>query len=88
MDWVNGQQQLRTITPRAGAFLMLKYEHGINSLELAERLRVERSMLLVPGDHFEMDGWIRVGFGDDVDTLRAGLDRLSDVLRQLDASSV
>ena len=88
MDWVNGQQQLRTITPRAGAFLMLKYEHGINSLELAERLRVEQSMLLVPGDHFEMDGWIRVGFGDDVDTLRAGLDRLSHVLQQLGATSV
>lgn len=88
MDWVNGQEQLRTITPRAGAFLMLKYEHGINSLELAERLRVEQSMLLVPGDHFEMDGWIRVGFGDDVDTLRAGLDRLSHVLHQLGATSV
>ncbi len=88
MDWVNGQEQLRTITPRAGAFLMLKYEHGINSLELAERLRVEQSMLLVPGDHFEMDGWIRVGFGDDTNTLRAGLDRLSGVLQGLDASSV
>ena len=67
---------------------MLKYEHGINSLELAERLRVEQSMLLVPGDHFEMDGWIRVGFGDDTNTLRAGLDRLSGVLQGLDASSV
>ena len=30
---------------------------------LVERLRDEQSVLLVPGDHFEMDGYLRIGFG-------------------------
>ena len=30
---------------------------------LVERLRDEQSVLVVPGDHFEMDGYLRIGFG-------------------------
>ena len=67
---------------------MLSYEQDINSSELAERLRVEKSILVVPGDHFGMDGWLRVGFGDDTDTLRRGLDRLSEMLKELSTESV
>lgn len=88
MEWVESQDQLKTITPEAGAFLMLKYDQAINSSELAERLRVEKSILVVPGDHFGMDGWLRVGFGDDTDTLKRGLDRLSEMLLELNTESV
>ena len=88
MEWVDGQDQLKTITPKAGAFLMLSYDQKINSSDLAERLRVEKSILIVPGDHFGMDGWIRVGFGDDTETLRRGLDRLSEMLEELSTESV
>ena len=84
LNWVNTHDQLRTIKPRAGAFLMLAYENDINSIELAERLRAEKSLLLVPGDHFGMDGWVRVGFGEDTDMLKRGLDRLDEFLHELD----
>ena len=83
LKWVDSHDQLRTIKPRAGAFLMLAYENGIKSLDLAERLRVEKSVLLVPGDHFGMDGWLRVGFGEDTDMLNRGLDRLDEFLHTL-----
>jgi hypothetical protein len=84
MDWVDQHDRLRTIRPRGGAFLMLSYEDEINSTELAERLRAEKSLLLVPGDHFGMDGWVRVGFGEDTDMLKRGLDRLDEFLHELD----
>ena len=83
MDWVSRHDRLKTITPRGGAFLMLSYEDQINSSELAERLRVEESLLLVPGDHFGMDGWVRVGFGEDTDVLEKGLERLDAFLASL-----
>ena len=77
---MNQHDHLRTIHPRGGAYLMLAYDNPINSSELAERLRVEKSMLVVPGDHFGMDQWVRVGFGDDTETLTAGLERLESLL--------
>ena len=32
----------------------------------------EKSVLIVPGDHFGMDGYLRIGFGDEPDYLRSG----------------
>jgi Aspartate/tyrosine/aromatic aminotransferase len=41
---------------------------------------VEKSVLVVPGDHFGMDGYLRFGFGDVPDRLRGALDRVSQGL--------
>ena len=44
------------------------------------RLRNEKSVLVVPGDHFGMDGYLRLGFGERPDYLRQGLERLHALL--------
>jgi len=49
------------------------------------RLREEQSVLIVPGDHFGMDGFLRVGFGNQPEDLRAGLERIDAVLDRLPA---
>jgi aspartate/methionine/tyrosine aminotransferase len=73
-------KSLKPIPPKAGGFLMLFYEEKINSSELAERLRIEKSLLVVPGDHFGMDGWIRIGFGDQTNEIEEGLKRIDELL--------
>ena len=37
-------------------------------------------MLVVPGDHFEMDGYLRIGFGCDPELLIGALNRVGEVL--------
>ncbi|MCX6545420.1 MAG: aminotransferase class I/II-fold pyridoxal phosphate-dependent enzyme [Acidobacteria bacterium] len=71
--------------PEAGAIVYVKYCDTINSVDLVDRLREEKSVLIVPGDHFGMDGYLRIGFGSEVRYLRDGLDRLADLLRGLPA---
>jgi len=71
--------------PEAGAIVYVKYRDTINSVDLVDRLREEKSVLIVPGDHFGMDGYLRIGFGSEVRYLRDGLDRLADLLRGLPA---
>ena len=83
MGWIDADPHLTAIRPKAGAFLMLEYDHEINSSELAERLRVEKNLLLVPGDHFGMDGWLRVGYGEDTELLERGLIRIQEMLSSL-----
>ena len=58
--------------PDAGAIVYARYHHAINSTELVTRLRVEKSVLIVPGDHFGMDHYLRLGFGDNPDHLQSG----------------
>ena len=43
-----------------------KYNLPIKSMELIERLRIERSVLLIPGDQFGLGRGIRIAYGHDV----------------------
>jgi aspartate/methionine/tyrosine aminotransferase len=68
------------VAPEAGAILFARYRHPINSTALAERIRLEKSVLLVPGDHFDMDGYIRIGFGNHPGHVASALDLVGEVL--------
>jgi len=66
-------------SPDAGAILWLKYSDRTNSGKLAEEIRVTEDTLIVPGDHFGMDGYIRLGFGSGREDLVEGLARVRRV---------
>ncbi|MFM8532249.1 MAG: aminotransferase class I/II-fold pyridoxal phosphate-dependent enzyme [Acidimicrobiia bacterium] len=85
-DWLREVGGFTWIKPEAGAIVYVKYDHPINSTELVTRLRVEKSVLTVPGDHFGMDGYLRLGFGEPPEYNRAGLERLRDLLASLPAA--
>jgi aspartate/methionine/tyrosine aminotransferase len=68
------------VPPAAGAIAYLRYRHAINSSELMKRCINQQSLLIVPGDHFGMDGFIRLNYGVPADHLREGLARLDATL--------
>lgn len=72
--------RLEHTPPDAGAIVLVRYHHGLNSTVLANRVRDEKSVLIVPGDHFEMDGYLRIGFGTDPAYLTAALALVGEVL--------
>ena len=37
----------------------------------------------MPGDHFGMDGHLRIGYGDEPGYLQQGLERLHDLLVEI-----
>jgi aspartate/methionine/tyrosine aminotransferase len=76
--------KLEHTPPEAGAIVFIRYHHAINSTILAERLRNEQSVLIVPGDHFEMDGYLRIGFGTDPALLSPALELVGEVLDGID----
>jgi aspartate/methionine/tyrosine aminotransferase len=67
---------VRFIPPQAGAMLFMEVDLPVASTELAERLRDERSVLIVPGAHYGMDRWLRIGFGGEPEQVSTGLGRL------------
>ncbi len=76
-NWVESGDGLFSFTPPdAGAIAMVRYHADIPSLDLAERLRVEQNLLIVPGAHFGIESTMRLGYGPPADELLAGLDRL------------
>ncbi len=83
-DWLSSHgEEFRYIPPEAGAITYVQYRLPVNSTTLVNRLREEKSVLIVPGDHFGMDGYLRIGIGPETGYLRAGLDRLHDLMLAL-----
>ncbi len=72
---------LRMVEPKAGAIAYVHYDLPVNSTHLMERLLKEESILIVPGDHFGMDNYLRIGYGPPPDYLREALELANDVLR-------
>lgn len=82
-SWFEKQGDLFSfIPPQAGAITFVRYNLKVNSTELVTRLIHEKSVLIVPGDHFEMDHHLRFGFGSEPDYLEKGLARVEELLRK------
>jgi len=80
-EWVNGNAGLVSLVPPdAGAIALVKYEPEIPSVDLVDRLRIEKSVLIAPGAHFGAEGFIRISFGLPKDYLREGLKRIGELL--------
>ncbi len=83
-NWVSQHDSfLEMVPPRAGAFAVIRYGLDVNSTELIYRLKDEKSVLLVPGDQFEIDRHIRVGYGEEPDIVRKGLELTSELMTSL-----
>ena len=71
------------VPPEAAAIAFVRYHIEINSTTLVERIRDDRSVLIVPGDHFGLDNHLRISYGLPPDRLTAGLDRIHQAIMEL-----
>lgn len=82
--WLDAHEGAFTlIPPQAAAIIFVRYHLDINSTKLVERLMNEKSVFIVPGDHFGMDHYLRISFGLPPDYLRAALDRMHELIVEI-----
>ena len=85
--WMESHRSsFRMVEPRAGAIAYVRYKLPVNSTELMERLLKEKSVLVVPGDHFGMDHFLRIGYGPRPDYLREALEHVNAVLEEIQSA--
>ena len=83
-EWVGTLAGRLTWTePEAGAIGLVKYASDTPSLAIAERVRVNRNTLIVPGTHVGLEGHLRIWLGGREDYLREGLRRIGAELTAL-----
>ncbi len=80
-EWVRAHGNTFTLYPsQAAAIAFVRYNLDINSTDLVNRMMEEKSVLMVPGDHFGHDNHLRISFGLPHDYLRDGLERAHDLI--------
>ena len=79
--WIADEPRIDWVPPRAGSVAFLRYNLKIPSKDLCLRLIRDKGMLLVPGDCFEMEGFLRIGYGCKTEILEEGLSRFKAFLK-------
>jgi aspartate/methionine/tyrosine aminotransferase len=81
--WLAQNRHVLTVVPsKAGAIVYARYNLKMPSTELIARLKDEESVLIVSGTHFGMDGFVRIGYGNEPADMRAALAKLTAFLER------
>jgi aspartate/methionine/tyrosine aminotransferase len=83
-DWIaQFRGRLTWREPEAGAIALVKYDADTPSLDIAERVRINRSTLIVPGTHVGLEGHLRIWLGGREAFLREGLERIAAEIKPI-----
>ncbi len=83
-QWIEQQKDtFQLVPPQAAAIAFVRYHLEINSTEFATKLIQEKSVLIVPGDHFGMDKFIRISYGLPQNYLTEGLNRIQQLVTDI-----
>src|SRR5262245_56909196 len=78
-DWIARHSGILSWQPpRGGLLALLRYQMDIPSLELANKLAEQYSVMLAPGSAFGYENHLRIGIGQDPAVFAAGLARASE----------
>jgi aspartate/methionine/tyrosine aminotransferase len=69
--------------PRGGLLALIKYELPMPSLELADKLAIEESVMLAPGSAFGYEHHLRLGIGQRPEIFEEGLRRAGTCFAKL-----
>lgn len=82
-DWVNATPEVYYERPVAGTTALVYYKKEMPSRELCDRLIRETGVLFTPGECFEMESTVRIGYAFDSEVLQEGLDLFAAFLRKI-----
>ncbi len=82
-DWVNATPEVRYLKPVAGTTALVYYDKDMPSRELCKKLLDSKGVMFTPGECFEMEGAVRIGYAFDPELLKTGLDKFAEFLREI-----
>jgi aspartate/methionine/tyrosine aminotransferase len=80
--WVAQEPLISWVKPRSGTTALLKYDLPIPSREFCVNLLSETGVLFTPGSALRMEGYVRIGYANNPDILKAGLARVTEFLQK------
>lgn len=81
-DWVNSDSNMHLVIPQGGTTAFVGYDANISSVELCSRLQHETGVMILPGETLELDGYLRIGYGNNFEQLKKALAIFSDWFRK------
>lgn len=85
-SWVNEEEILSYVKPKGGTTALVKYDYDMASRDLCIDILQKTGVLFAPGSAMNMEGWVRIGYANDTEILKAGLSLVSNYFKKLSNS--
>ena len=77
IDWLEYENHCHCVIPCGGTTAFAGYDMNIKSTDLCVKLQNDTGVMLLPGETMELDGYLRIGYGNNPDILKKALDIFS-----------
>lgn len=81
-EWSNEEIFIKIIPPQGGTTVLARYKKDISSKILCRELHTKTGVAILPGETMEMEGFVRIGFCTEPNTLKTGLKEFSKIIRK------
>jgi len=81
-SWVDQQPKISWIKPKSGTTALLKFDLPMTSRDFCIALLQQTGVMFTPGSVLEMEGYVRIGYANNPDILRTGLERVATFMGQ------
>ena len=82
-DWLNSEIFVKANLPQGATTALVRYKKDIPSKILCKELQKQTGVALIPGSVMEMEGFVRIGYCVNNETLKTGLNLFSQYLRTI-----
>ena len=84
VELINNINGLSVVKPDGAFYLFVNIkEVSSDSMEFAKGLLAEKGVAVVPGVAFGSEGYFRLSFATDIDTIRDGISRIAEFVKEL-----
>lgn len=84
--WIAAEPSISYVRPAAGTVTLLNYAFDLPSRQFCRRLLEQTGVFFTPGDAFDLEGCVRIGYANSHDVLEEGLRETSRFLRTLEST--
>jgi len=81
-EWVQSEKHVSYVKPVAGTTALIFYDLDIPSRELCTDLLKKTGVFFTPGECFEQESSVRIGYAYDSKTLKEGLEKFSQYMAE------
>lgn len=82
-DWLKTENNVHCIIPNAGTTAFAGYSMPVNSKDLCKKLQDDTGVMILPGETMELDGFLRIGYGNNPEKLKKALEIFSQWIKNL-----
>ncbi|MBR1919434.1 MAG: aminotransferase [Spirochaetales bacterium] len=82
--WVASEKMVHYVKPKAGTTALVYYDYNIPSRKLCEEMYKQTGAFVTPGECFDEERCMRIGYAADTEVLKKGLAAISEYFRILE----